>query len=55
MRRRRDPFQRHPAQRGRALEAQLRRYIGGRNIHWGLDLERGPRSLDRVLAHVAAR
>jgi hypothetical protein len=54
-------FQRQPAQRGRAIEAQLRRFIGtraGRKIHYArvlvnaLDLGRVPRPLDHVLAHL---
>ena len=54
-------FQRQPAQRGRPVEAQLRRFMGtlsGRKIRYGrllvdaLDLSQVPRPLDRVLAHV---
>jgi hypothetical protein len=54
-------FQKQPAQRARATEAQLRRFIGtrsGRKIRYAtllvdaLDLTRVPRPLDRVLAHV---
>jgi hypothetical protein len=54
-------FQQQPAQRGRSIEAQLRRFMGtrsGRKGHYArslvgaLDLTRVPRSLDRVLAHV---
>jgi hypothetical protein len=54
-------LQRQPAQAGRTTEAQLRRFLGtraGRKIHYGrvlveaLDLERVPRPLDGVLAHV---
>jgi len=55
-------FQKQPAQRGRPLEAQLRRFIGtrsGRKIRYGrllveaLDLAEVPRPLDRVLASVS--
>jgi hypothetical protein len=54
-------FQRQPAQRGRSTEAHLRRFMGthrGRKIEYAavlvdaLDLDRVPRPLDRVLAHV---
>ena len=54
-------FQNQPAWRGRAREAQLRRFIGtrsGRKIQSGallvgaLELDRVPRPLDGVLAHV---
>jgi hypothetical protein len=54
-------FQGQPAQRGRPLEAQLRRFMGtlsGRKIRYGrllveaLDLSQVPRPLDRALAHV---
>ena len=54
-------FQRQPAQRGRSPEAHLRRFMGthsGRKIEYAallvdaLDLDRDPRPLDRVLAHV---
>jgi hypothetical protein len=53
-------FQHQPAQRGGNCHAQLRRFLGtraGRKIRYGtllteaLDLERVPKSLDRVLAH----
>jgi hypothetical protein len=54
-------FCQQPAQRDRARESQLRRFMGtrsGRKAHYGrvlassLDLTRVPRPLDRVLAHV---
>ena len=54
-------FQKQPAWRGRSHADQLRRFIGthsGRKIELAallveaLDLERVPRPLDRVLAHV---
>jgi hypothetical protein len=54
-------FCRQPAQRDRARESQLRRFMGtrsGRKAHYGrvladaLDLTRVPRPLDRILAHV---
>lgn len=54
-------FQRQPAQQGRTLEQQLRRFMGtrgGRKIQYApllvnaLDLARVPRPLDRVLAHI---
>ena len=54
-------FQKQPAQRGRAVELQLRRFLGtraGRKSRYGrvlveaLELTRVPRPLDRVLAHV---
>jgi hypothetical protein len=54
-------FQRQPAQRGRPVEAQLRRFMGtrsGRKVRYGrllveaLDLTRVPRPLDGVLDHV---
>jgi hypothetical protein len=54
-------FQDQPAQRGRELHAQLRRFLGtraGRKVRYGtllvdaLDLDRVPAALDRVLAHV---
>jgi len=54
-------FQRQPEWRGRAPEAQLRRFMGSggrRKIRYArllvetLDLSRMPRPLDRVLAHV---
>jgi hypothetical protein len=53
-------FCRQPAQRGRAREQQLRRFLGirsGRKARYGrvlasaLDLDRIPRPLDRVLAN----
>jgi Overcoming lysogenization defect protein-like, TOPRIM domain len=56
-------FQNQPAQRGRAVEQQLRRFMGtrsGRKIHYAhvlvdaVPLERVPRPLDGVLAHVAS-
>jgi Overcoming lysogenization defect protein-like, TOPRIM domain len=55
-------FQQQPAWRGREPAEQLRRFIGtysGRKIQTGamlvnaLDLDRVPRPLDRVLAHVS--
>jgi hypothetical protein len=54
-------LQKQPAQQGRTIEEQLRRFIGtkgGRKIQYApllvgaLDLARVPRPLDRVLAHV---
>ena len=54
-------FQDQPAQRGRDLHAQLRRFLGtraGRKVRYGallvdaLELDRVPRALDRVLEHV---
>jgi hypothetical protein len=57
-------FCRQPAQRNRAREQQLRRFMGtrsGRKARYGrvlaeaLDLARVPRPLDRVLARAAAR
>jgi hypothetical protein len=54
-------LQKQPAQQGRSLEAQLRRFIGtrsGRKIHYAtvlvdaLDLARVPRPLERVLSRV---
>jgi Overcoming lysogenization defect protein-like, TOPRIM domain len=54
-------LQRQPAQRGRTVEAQLRRFIGtrsGRKERYArvlvdaLDLDRVPQPLDRLLAHV---
>jgi hypothetical protein len=54
-------FQRQPAQRGRPLEAQLRRFMGtlsGRKIRYGhlmveaLDISRVPPPLDGVLNRV---
>jgi len=55
-------FQSQPAQRGRAVEPQLRRFMGtrsGRKIHYAqvlvdaLDLTRVPRALEGALAHTA--
>ena len=57
-----ETFQKQPAQRGRPLEAQLRRFIGtrsGRKIRYGrllveaLDPADVPRPLDLVLASVS--
>ncbi len=54
-------MQRQPAQRGRPVEDQLRRFMGtrsGRKVAYGrllveaLDMARVPRPLDGVLAHV---
>jgi hypothetical protein len=54
-------FQRQPAQRGRGVDQQLRRFLGtksGRKFHYArvladaVPLERVPRPLDRVLAYV---
>jgi hypothetical protein len=54
-------FQKQPAQQGRTVAAQLRRFLGtrsGRKARYGrllveaLDLTRVPRPLDGVLAHV---
>jgi hypothetical protein len=54
-------FQNQPAQRGRPIEAQLRRFMGtraGRKIEYArllveaLDMTRVPRPLDRVLSHI---
>ena len=54
-------FQRQPAQQGRAVEAQLRRFMGtrsGRKVQYAralvaaLDLDRAPRPLDRLLGHI---
>jgi hypothetical protein len=54
-------LQRQPAQRGRSVEAQLRRFMGtrsgrknayGRLLVQALDLDSVPRPLDRVLAHI---
>lgn len=54
-------FQDQPAQRGRDLHAQLRRFLGtrsGRKVRYGallvdaLELDRVPHALDRALAHV---
>ncbi|MDT0530609.1 ATP-dependent endonuclease [Micromonospora sp. DSM 115977] len=56
-----DLFQRQPAQRGRAVEAQLRRFLGTRSgrksayarlLVAALEPDRVPRSLDAVLAGV---
>ena len=56
-------FQEQPAQRGRALDAQLRRFMGtraGRKVRYGsllieaLDLKLVPRALDGVLQHARA-
>ncbi len=56
-------FQRQPAQRGRAIEAQLRRFMGtkgGRKEAYAahlvdaLNLAEMPRPLDRLLRHVTA-
>ena len=56
-------FQRQPAQRGRPIEAQLRRFIGtkgGRKEAYAahlveaLDLADMPRPLDLLLRHVTA-
>jgi hypothetical protein len=56
-------FQEQPAQRGRHLHAQLRRFLGtraGRKVRYGallvdaLPLDRVPRALDLALAHVRA-
>jgi len=53
-------FQEQPAQRGRELHAQLRRFLGtraGRKIRYGsllvdaIDLSRAPQALDLLLAH----
>ena len=53
-------LQNQPAQRGRSIEQQLRRFMGTRSgrksryarlLVGALDLERMPRPLDRVLAH----
>ena len=54
-------FQEQPAQRGRDLHAQLRRFLGtrsGRKVRYGallvdaLELDRVPQALDLALAHV---
>jgi hypothetical protein len=54
-------FQDQPAQRGRDLHAQLRRFLGtrsGRKVRYGallvdaLELDRVPQALDLALAHV---
>ena len=54
-------FQKQPAQRGRTVEQQLKRFMGtlsGRKIHYAhalvdaLDLARVPRPLDSLLAYV---
>jgi hypothetical protein len=56
-------FQQQPAQRGRASDAQLRRFLGTRSgrkqlyarlLVDALDLSRVPRPLDGVLAHLEA-
>ena len=56
-------MQRQPAQRGRSVEAQLRRFMGtqgGRKVRYAtllveaLDLENVPEPLGAVLAHVLA-
>jgi hypothetical protein len=56
-------FQQQPAQQGRALEAQLRRFMGTRSggkakyarlLVGALDLARVPRPLDGALAHARA-
>ena len=56
-------MQRQPAQRGRSVEAQLRRFMGtqgGRKVRYGtllveaLDLDHVPAPLSGVLAHVLA-
>jgi len=56
-------FRNQPAQRSRSIEAQLRRFMGtrgGRKIQYApvlvgaLDLDRVPRPLDGVLAHVSS-
>jgi hypothetical protein len=55
-------FQRQPAQRGRPIEAQLRRFMGTRSgrkqayaahLVEALELEAMPRPLDLLLRHVA--
>ncbi|MGZ8255727.1 MAG: TOPRIM nucleotidyl transferase/hydrolase domain-containing protein [Burkholderiaceae bacterium] len=57
-------FQDQPAQRGRDLHAQLRRFLGtraGRKVRYGallvdaLELDRVPHALDLALAHVHGR
>jgi hypothetical protein len=54
-------FQKQPAQQGKTIEQQLRRFMGtrsGRKIEYArllvdaLDLERVPPPLDRLLAHI---
>jgi hypothetical protein len=54
-------FQKQPAQRKKTVEEQLRRFLGtrsGRKSHYArtlveaLDLDRMPRPLELVLAHV---
>jgi hypothetical protein len=54
-------FQKQPAQQGRSIQQQLRRFMGtrgGRKIRYArllidaLDLTSVPRPLDRVLAHI---
>jgi hypothetical protein len=56
-------FQEQPAQRGRSLDAQLRRFMGTRarrKIHYGslltdaIDLAHVPRALELVIAHARA-
>ena len=56
-------FQDQPAQRGRDLHAQLRRFLGtrsGRKVRYGallvdaLELDKVPRALDLALAHVGS-
>ena len=56
-------FQEQPAQRGRSLNAQLRRFMGtraGRKVRYGsllidaLDLAHVPRALELVIAHARA-
>jgi len=57
-------FQEQPAQRGRNLDAQLRRFMGtraGRKVRYGslltdaIDLAHVPRALDLVIAHARHR
>jgi hypothetical protein len=57
-------FQKQPAQQGRPIEAQLRRFMGTRSgrkeqyarlLVEALDLTQVPRPLEGVLAHVARR
>lgn len=51
-------FQKQPAQQGKTIEQQLRRWLGNRKIRYArllvdaLDLTQVPRPLDSVLAHV---
>ena len=51
-------FQKQPAQQGKTVEQQLRRWLGNRKIRYArllveaLDLAQVPRPLDCVLAHV---